>query len=262
VRRAFTIVEALVVIAVVTLLMVLVVGAVRGTREAARTSACAANLRGCQQLFFLYSADYRDSWPFFARRQLADAFENGGYSLEYTLQALHWPMALRGYTGGRPLEPVQVCPYGPAAQAAFRPGGDYVMYVGGLPNGYIHTSDYWMSYSLFTDPRAWVQGGALTTPDLHPVRVSAAAFPADKGMLIEPRAYHLGGDAVGFASAISIFRPEGQGNAYNIGFIDGHGATLPVRGLVPGVSVAGVLPGETAPVLSTPGGILGVDIAH
>lgn len=240
----------------------LVAGALRGARQTARATGCISNLRSCQQLFFLYSADYRDSWPFFARRRLADAFENGGYSLEYTMQALHWPMALRGYTGGRPLEPVQVCPYGPVAQAAFGAAGDYVQYVGTLPEGYVHTSDYWMSYALVTDPRAWVQGGALTTPFLRPVRVSEAAFPSEKGMVIEPRAYHLGGDAVGFASAISIFRPEGQGNAYNIGFIDGHATARPVRGLVPGVPVAGVVPGETAPVLSTPGGILGVDIAR
>jgi prepilin-type N-terminal cleavage/methylation domain-containing protein/prepilin-type processing-associated H-X9-DG protein len=78
--RAFTLVELLVVIAVIGILAALLVPALSAARRRAHAVQCANNLRQMSVATFLYCEDNNDSLPF-AWIRLEDARENNFYSL-------------------------------------------------------------------------------------------------------------------------------------------------------------------------------------
>ncbi len=62
--RAFSLIELLVVMALVALLMGILLPALSGARDQARRTACAANLRQVGVAIYLYAHDYDDTIPF------------------------------------------------------------------------------------------------------------------------------------------------------------------------------------------------------
>ena len=68
-RRAFTLVELLVAIAVIGLLAMLVVPAVERARESARTAACASNLRQLAAAALAYAGEHRGQFPWGMRTE-------------------------------------------------------------------------------------------------------------------------------------------------------------------------------------------------
>lgn len=257
-RRGVTLVELLVAAAVIGLLMLLAVIGVAGARRAAAGAACSTNVRSCIQAFALYANDFGGVHPHFARPRIEDAFENGGISLSYYSQSAHWPMAAGRYLGPGPIEKVWLCPGGPTFRAAFR--GRYEEYTSQYPPSYVHPSSYWMSHTVVSDPKAWSPEGRPDDPAfLRAVRVDEVAYPASKGVLVEPRVYHIVRSG-SFDKSIQIWEPEGAGRSYTVGFSDGHVRAVPHRELTPGW-LGDERPGYfRAPVMATPGGVLGRDV--
>jgi len=60
-RRAFTLIELLVVIAVIAILVAMLLPALRGAREASKTTRCLANQRTLAQSVVLYGNDYKEA---------------------------------------------------------------------------------------------------------------------------------------------------------------------------------------------------------
>ncbi|CAG0995990.1 hypothetical protein PHYC_02565 [Phycisphaerales bacterium] len=260
-RKAFTLVEAIVVVVIIAILIALIVGGLRGSRRSARTLKCLVNARSCTGAIATYQADFKDCFPYFAQPVTGPgAFRNGSYDLEYLLQVLHWPIALRGYSNGQEIDQTHLCPSSPLAREAFG-AGRYLEIVAGNGPGYVFPSDYWLSYATITDPRLWsADGDVLDVDEFRPVRGTEVAFPSSKGLMVEPRAYHLDGpNPDGNAQSISMFYVEGRTKAFTVSFCDGHTATTPFASLSPGVAPLNFNPAGAVPVLATPGGVLGRD---
>lgn len=249
----FTMLELLVCILVIAALLAILLPALASSRRAGTALKCLSNARSSGLAIFAYQSDFKDVFPFQATALADPSFENGGLELPYFYQAQHWPLAAKGYLCGQSYCPTQRCP-GTAAydREYFKPGNDT-----GYPESYVFPSDYWLSFTFFTDPARWRAGADPNDLTLRrPVRLTEVASPSQKGMLLEVRAYHLSGDQNGPAATISVFSPEGQNKAYTNVFVDGHGAQLVISTMIPGFNVAAA----PVPVLTTENGFLGRDV--
>lgn len=255
--RAFSVLELLVTIAVIAILLAVSLPALGHVRRVAQRVACEANIRSCSQALTCYARDHDDSLPMFAERRLLDAFTNGGYTLSYFYQSIHWSMVVRDYLTDRPLDEAQLCPSGPAFRTAFAGSGSYTTYLSDYPASYTQPSDYWLGYTMFTAPDMWMPGGPIDNERLlRPVRFSEILFPSLKGVLVEPRTWHIA-DRRG--EHPSLIDGSGAQGPFAIAFADGSVASLRRSSLVPGYEDNGILPQYAAPVLATPFGARGRD---
>lgn len=261
-KRAFTLVEFLVAIAIIAILFSILVVGLRSVRTTSRTLACTSKARQCFYSVSLYGSDWRDSYPMFAERKLGAAFYNAGVPLEYWLQAQHWPLALRGYLSDEQADPIQFCPESGALEAIFEGPGGYSAYVSKYPEGYIFPADYWLSYATITDPSLWRAGGDARDPAFfRAVRATEVTFPSSKGLLLEPRSYHRPADThYGAGASTSIFTEQGQTQSFVTVTADGASRDIPYRDFVAPWTPPGFNPGSSAPVLTTEAGVQGRDL--
>lgn len=215
------------------------------------------NLRSSYQGVSQYTIDHDDMFPMFARRQILGAFENGGTSLSYFYQSIHWPMVVRPYLSDMPLDEVQVCPGGPLYKATFGSSA-YTEYLRQYPPTFTLPSDYWLSYTLFTAPEMWrPDGNVFDESQLRPIRIAEVTYPSGKGAMVEPTAYHLSRSRFSAPTLIAEHRLQGP---YAIAFVDGHVRANQLDALSPGVRGNGLLAKYAmAPVLSTVDGARGRD---
>ncbi len=80
-RGGFTLIELLVVIAVIAVLISLLLPALAGARESARTTKCLANVRSVTQSLITYTGDFKDRFPHWSAWQ---TYQGDGVSNEDT----------------------------------------------------------------------------------------------------------------------------------------------------------------------------------
>jgi prepilin-type N-terminal cleavage/methylation domain-containing protein len=260
IRRGWTIIEILVVIAILSILIALAVVGLSRARIVSLGAVCQANIRSCSQLLRVYGNDYKDSFPQFAQRIPGNAFYNGSAGLNYSLQTLHWPLALRGYFSDRQADRSTLCPAGPSYQEVFGSGEGYTAFFASFW-GEMLMSDYWISYATIFTPQAFAPGADVYDPKhFTGYRWTDVASPSRKGILIEPRAFHLRpkDDAVGFASDVSIFSPTATSRSYHVAYADGSVGNTAYSAMTPPETNNG-WGRAAAPVLCTPDGIFGTD---
>ncbi len=255
--RAFSLIELMVTIALIATVLALSLPALAHARRLAQRTACETNIRFCTQAMANYAGGNDDSLPMFAERRLLDAFSNGGFSLSYFYQSIHWPMVVRDYLTDRPLDEVQLCPGSPVIKSAFGGGGSYTTFLSDYPPSYTQPSDYWLSYTMFTSPEMWMPGGRIENERLlRAVRLSEIQFPSAKGVLVEPRAWHIIDRRGGHPSLIDDGRADGP---FVIAFADGSVSSVKRSSLIPGYGDNGIMPEYAVAVLATQAGARGRD---
>lgn len=256
---AFTLVEILCAVAVITLLLAITLPLLARSKAVSIAVACQANLRSCTQSVLLYAQDFRSAFPYLASRPHAQqAFENGGIWLPYYSQSAHWPLAMRGYqgVGESQLHPAQLCPGSPVARD-IRSGG-HGAFVSQYPPETVLPSAYCMTYGAFSDPSLWRPGADPYSPSgFRAVRTDEVLFPGVKIIVSEPIAYHLGPlDLPVNESPISLYGSGGRATRFHVAFADGSVRSVLYTDFL-------TLPPENAlrtPTLATPDGIRGRDI--
>lgn len=253
--KAFTLVEALVVIAVIALLIALAIPTLRFARSAAVSAKCVTNARSCAAGLNAYTMDNDEMYPYFPeRRRLSHAFSNGGYSLDYFAQSFHWPLVARQYLSGNRFLTEAQCPADPLLRE------DIGQFLSQYPNEYVPVSGYRTAYGSFSDPAYWVEGLARQTPEppqwvFRPVRVSEAVFPADKGFLVEPFSHHAAA-ARSDQRSIRLGNPQAAHLTFSTVTVDGAGSMRR-----PAINFLTGFRGGTS-VLQTSDGIRGRDIRY
>jgi prepilin-type N-terminal cleavage/methylation domain-containing protein len=261
-RPGVTLIEVLLCVAIVAVLASLVVGALGSARQRMAQQKCLGHLRGCALSIMAYTVDARGWLPALATEDGEEAFDNAGLRLPYGVQSLYWPMAVRLETQGAPtgLSPVQLCPFGPRSKEVFDQGRREE-FLGQYPAGFVQPSDYWLMGAAYYDPACY-SGDPSPSPacGAHPRKLDEVRFTSLKGLLLEPVAYHLGGDPYGHAEGISIFRPTRRESlSFHVGFADGSVAPVAFPSFLPAFKRGSNEPGT--PVLSTQHGVLGRDVA-
>lgn len=114
VRRAFTLIEVLVVIAIVALLVAVLLPSLGGTRRTARALRCLSNIRQLETAHHLYMNDHREHF-------IDAGLAHGGVTTPSALRR-SWPVQFEAYLGTTPVlrSPVDRSPWWPVSQ-----GGTY-----------------------------------------------------------------------------------------------------------------------------------------
>jgi prepilin-type N-terminal cleavage/methylation domain-containing protein/prepilin-type processing-associated H-X9-DG protein len=96
--HAFTLVELLVVIGIISILIAMLLPALNKAREAAKSVSCLSNLRQLGQAMVFYQNDFRGSYPSYSTQQYAAAV-NGDQAGSYVGEEVSWARSLwlRGY---------------------------------------------------------------------------------------------------------------------------------------------------------------------
>jgi prepilin-type N-terminal cleavage/methylation domain-containing protein/prepilin-type processing-associated H-X9-DG protein len=250
-RRAFTLVELLVVIGIIAVLISILLPALAKARRAAQAVACNSNLRQLGAAMLMYANDNQNQLPF---GYLSYTASGGTYQLT-------WDKLLQPYIGGAPepgkslifarwqAPPILGCPscdiiphtgnnYYPEAKRSYSmvrslalPGNVAVFY------GTAAGGD-WAGGAINATADTWVGGAFATTPTNYTAfrsfKTNEIDLPSETLLLVENWFYNatssnLAGNYNGAVTDqpanVILYFPAGQGPHdiyYNFLFADGH----------------------------------------
>jgi prepilin-type N-terminal cleavage/methylation domain-containing protein len=170
--RAFTLLELIVSIAVVTVLVLLVAGQLKGIKEASGRARIHADLRSHAGVFAAYNADWADHMPYVTSPNSSyTSLQTGNFSwkVRYFDASVFWNIGLadRYYDGN-------------VLQACFQPPGR-------APSA---DTPYRYSNSFLADHRYWRSTTRVGPSQWKAMKAADVAFPSKKGQLVNwHRAY-------------------------------------------------------------------------
>ncbi len=246
--RAFTIIETLVVIAVLLVLVSLSASALARAREGADRALSLSKLRDLANRFGVYYSEFRDSFPYSTRDTghplpfgaVGDAFSFGHFQID-----IHWPLLMPDLMAAAhaPAAPYLAPKATKRNPPNFNRPGSRPLWT---------TSCYQYGLSFVADPAVWVAGTVPSDTLLRAVKVHEAVFPARKVLLWDYDTPYLWPPPGGY--------PRDRTDAVPMLFVDGHAAQLAPADAQPGASaVFSNLPVGGRRLRDTPGGVRGYD---
>lgn len=243
-RRAFSLVELLVVLGVIAVLIGLILPALGRVRERAREAQSMANLVGVARVLGLYGGGSDDAYPFGEVGRSYDvSVARGGIGRSFASPfdfGYAWPVLVR-----------EVAPWDEASNGWFSPPTVDFSQTGDLTALF----SYPLSHTVFARPALWRVGAAADPTLLRGARHSDVAFPASKAVSWDDHQRYL------VDRIESGVYPGRLGNPRPVLFADGHGEVLSVDVCTrPVLNVMNPDPGtRDAPLHNTPLGVLGRD---
>ncbi len=255
-RDAFTLVELLAVIAVVSVLITLSVGALAGARNRAREVECRAILRSIGEGVALHARDNAGYWPNAFRDAMDETYKffhgsrGNAWLTSYWAQVRTWSTALIGtyFDAGDPAA-VWTCPE--VRRSA--------------PRGYADApflaamSSYYESATLISDNALWDPDDrtAMRYIDEHRRRVplSAVVFPSAKATIAEIADYHAPNPRIASDPLVAHL---------NTLLADGSATRVPIARVVPSLETRNMFHSDgvfySIPFVGTPHGVAGLDL--
>lgn len=237
----FTLIETIMVLAVIGLLLALTVPQLGMVREAAERAASRSNLRNHVQIFTMYTGDHAGEFPFFMHPDAPETIIRGG-GLAYRMSlksfffasSVYWPVALASYYGDVAFDESTFVP-GAQAQGAGFPSYLY-------SNSFVATPDYWRRETRLTG-----------TSQYRPVRQNQVRFPANKGLILDPVSYGIVAD--------HVYWPPRADAPVLVGVVDGSARSVARDALAP-IYLPGPPEDEEFPwpIVHTVGGVDAADV--
>lgn len=253
-NTAFTVVELVVVIAVVSVVVALAIPLVASTRGGAERLVSQSNLRQCAVTISLYADDYGGSLPYLATRpSFHSAFEGPKHPMSYLRQESWWPMVLLDRLGPNPVEVLA----GPWVTRSVR---DVV-----IQPGDVVTSGYLMAWGSFYRDSVWTidrpLGAAKQSAYMSNRRIDEVVSPSGKGLLIESAAQNPDGAQIEPGTKTHRLNDEqGSDKLFGVAYFDAStGAVRPQDFELGRFLFDTPRLSRPMPVLETAGGLGGVD---
>jgi type II secretory pathway pseudopilin PulG len=241
--RAFTVIEVLVVLSVIVLVISLALPALARVRQRSREARTLSMLRQLAAGLSLYTADHKETFPYFGTPgdPLAPIVIGGatlptseGYFRD---QSWHWASVI-------------VPAYCDAPRSAIEPQGmGQALRDAGYPE-HIIRSYYILTYTAFAAPEYWVEPppDAIGPALLRATRQSDLLFPSRKGLLLD--------SSLGVVADAQSQRAEAKGYS---ALADGSARTFDWHSLDWTNVVSPPLVPGPLPVMSTRNGLRGID---
>jgi prepilin-type N-terminal cleavage/methylation domain-containing protein len=224
-RRGLTILEVLVVIAVVAILMGLALPPIIHARRSARELRCVSNTREIGRLVAAYCAESRDVFPCYlpdGPRQII--LQGESPSTRYARQV---------YSGLRKREWLEFCGLDRNSEIWCCPANQRVR-LGGVRGELI---DYWTSASVFVHPKyldpllpfqawSWSPGAKIQTQ-------SSVLFPSVKAGLYEHTVWHGWRNYWGPGVSVMGLMHTNSDRPGSVGWLDGHASLFPASDALP-----------------------------
>ncbi|QOJ00048.1 MAG: prepilin-type N-terminal cleavage/methylation domain-containing protein [Phycisphaeraceae bacterium] len=172
--KGFTLIEVLVVVAIVAALISLAVVGLRGARKASAALACRAHIRNAAQITHAYANDQKGWLPFFADPKSTPAFRNAGMGFQYNQQVLYWTIPLQGYLSQPRVAPEQFCPSSELYLDVFKRGRREER-LAHYTRSFILFSDYELTLTAAYDPRFFTPAGDTPPSPARAVALAEAA---------------------------------------------------------------------------------------
>lgn len=247
---AFTVIEVLIVIAIVGLLIAISLPGLGAARARAKEAHCVAIIRNAHGLVAMYAADASDLPPHggYQPGSLATGepavrlmYTHTGIEVAYFNQTHLWTDVVANWQGEAVVG--ATCPSTKDSSHAVSPPPDAH---GGTGNA----SSYYVSAAYFADPAFWQPTPVHRESHFITQRVATTRFPSDKALLYEHHVRHIDGHGLTPLSAMCKRSP--------VAFTDGHASVRPFRGVEAVHAIHDV--NSPMPHSHTPNGVLGRDV--
>jgi len=200
-QRAFSLIELLVVISVVSVLLAILIPTLAASRRKAEGVQCLTILRGLGQTYGLYASDHNDEYPLILRPgdiwPITVEWGFNGFDLAPVVQVQEWSYTLREYLTPEGVD-VELssltvtrlvsCP------TVYRDFDALVHHDGTIYSVPMSVAgrSYAQSPALFTPSNIWADPAHPADVNKHyaPVKASGVAHPSSKSNLVETVSYH------------------------------------------------------------------------